>query len=49
MECRVSKKTTDTDTKDLNNSEEHNLDEEVTEVIDYGEIPNNTPAKSEEK
>lgn len=45
----MSKKTTDTETKDLNNIEDNNLDEEVTKVIDYGEIPNNTPAKSEEK
>jgi hypothetical protein len=41
-----SKKTTVKDSKDLNNSNLGNLDEEVTQVVDYGELP--TPKQSEE-
>ena len=45
----MSKKTEDKDQKDLNNSEQGTLQEPITKVVDYGEIPNNTPSKSEEK
>lgn len=44
-----SKKTETTDQKDLNKSDEGNLHEPITKVIDYGEIPENTPKQSEDK
>lgn len=44
-----SKKSGTQDRKDLNNSNKGNLEEPITKVVDYGEIPNNTPNKSEEK
>jgi len=44
-----SKKSTDKDPKDLNNSNLGNLDEEVTEVIDYGELPNNEQPEEKDK
>lgn len=41
-----SKKKHVKDSKDLNNSNLGNLDEEVTQVVDYGELPE--PEQSEE-
>lgn len=44
-----SKKTTDKDSKDLNNSNLGNLDEEVTQVVDYGELPDNKHSEEKDK
>ncbi len=44
-----SKKTVVKDPKDLNNSNLGNLEEEVTEVLDYGELPNNEQSEENDK
>lgn len=49
VEMEKSKKTTVQDSKDLNNSNLGNLDEEVTQVVDYGELPDNEPSEEKDK
>ena len=44
-----SKKSTVKEIKDLNNSNLGDLEEEVTEVLDYGELPNNEQSEEKDK